>query len=188
MAIFSQLRAGIGYYTRASRRSARGSLYRLYAAQDYVLIHFFRPHGVTALYWCFGFLFFYFGFQKPSPAQSPVRVPLTELFMMFGIPVDVGMLVIGSYEMFLGLLFFFKQLRLAFWLFIPHMIVGFLTLALIPLVAFQPPYLAVFGMDIPWATTGYGEFVVKNIVFVAGFMLLTAVELGDKAACKTADD
>ena len=171
--------AEIGAHTRARKRNVQGVLSRIYAAQDWVLWNVFKPHGVTALYWSFAFVFFYFGFQKPSPAQSPVRVPLSEFFPVFGIPINAGMLFIGTYEMFMGLLFLFKQLRLAFWFFIPHQLIGFVTLLVIPHVAFQPPYLSLLGVDIPWATTGYGEFVMKNVVFVAGFMLLLAVEFGD---------
>lgn len=155
---------------------------RLRAAQGVLVTRVFRPYGVTALYWSFAFVFFYFGFQKPAPVFSPVRLPLSEFLPYFGIPLEAGMLYIGTYEMFLGLLFLFRRIRLAFWLFLPHQAVTFLTLVVIPFVAFQPPWVTVGGVSIPWALTGYGAFVVKNLVFVAGFALLVSVELGGLGA------
>jgi len=152
---------------------------RVRAAQDALVANVFRPHGVTVLYWAFAFVFFYFGFQKPAPAYSPVRLPLSEFFPHFGIPLQAGMLFIGLYEMFLGLLFLFRQIRLAFWFFLPHQAVTFLTLLVIPHVAFQPPWVSVLGVEAPWALTGFGAFVVKNLVFVAAFLLLVSIELGD---------
>lgn len=154
---------------------------RVRGGQDYLVERYFRPHGVTILYWSFGFIWFYFGFQKPAPVYSPVRLPLSAFFPHFGIPLEAGMVFIGFYEMFLGLLFFLKQIRLAFWLFYAHQAVTFLTLVVIPHNAFQPPWFAVpfLGVHVPWALTGFGAFVVKNVVFVAGFTLLACVELGD---------
>lgn len=170
------------------RRHLDGLVAPVHRAQNAVLANVFRPYGVIALYWSFAIVFFYFGFQKPSPAQSPVRVPLTDFLPVFGIPVDLGMVFIGTYEMFLGLLFFFRQLRAAFWLFVPHQAVTFLTLVVVPSVTFQPPYLLLFGHEIPWATTGFGEFVVKNLVFVAAFMLLVSVELGGEGDHRDVED
>lgn len=152
---------------------------RLRGVQDALLTNVFRPHGVTVLYWSFAFVFFYFGFQKPAPTYSPVRLPLSDFFPHFGIPLEAGMVFIGFYEMFLGLLFLFRQLRLAFWLFVPHQAVTFLTLLVIPYVAFQPPWIPILGAEVPWALTGFGAFVVKNLIFVAAFMLLVSIELGD---------
>lgn len=178
MTVLSQVVTTLVRHVRSGRRLLDRPVSRVHRAQDFVLENVFNPYGVTVLYWTFGLIFFYFGMQKPSPATSPVRVPLTDFFATLHLPVDLGMYFIGTYEMFLGMLFFFKQLRAAFWLFLPHQLVTFLSLAIIPFVAFQPPYLTVFGLDIPWATTGYGEFVIKNVVFVAGFMLLASIELG----------
>ena len=162
------------------RPNLGGIVERVQAGQDYLVTNVFRPHGVTALYWGFAFVFFYFGFQKPAPVYSPVRLPLSEFFPHFGVPLAAGMLFIGAYEMFLGLLFLFRQTRVAFWLFLPHQAVTFLTLAVVPFVAFQPPWVSVAGVSFPWALTGFGAFVVKNVVFVAGFALLVSVELGDR--------
>ena len=188
MTPLTELKARTTEVVQSRPNPAENLLARVYAGQDWILENVFRPHGVTVLYWSFAFVFFYFGFQKPSPAQSPVRTPLTEFFPLFAIPVDVGMLFIGTYEMFLGLLFLFRRWRLAFWFFIPHQLIGFFSLLAIPYVAFQPPYIPVMGYSIPWATTGYGEFVIKNLVFVAGFFLLMSVEYQRSEAAKSNAD
>lgn len=155
---------------------------RSYAAQDYVVRNYFRPHGVTVLYLSYAFVWFYFGFQKPAPVYSPVRLPLSEFLPHFGIPLGAGMVFIGTFEMFLGLLFLFRQIRVAFWLFLGHQAVTLVTLFVIPFVAFQPPYVTLLGVRFPWALTGYGAFVIKNVVFIAGFTLLASIELGDASA------
>lgn len=177
-AVLSTVAARIATGVRAGQRWVTPLLDRVYAGQDWVLLTLFRPHGVAFLYLSFAFVFFYFGFQKPAPVYSPVRTPLSEFFAHFPISLAAGMLFIGTYEMFLGLLFYFRQLRLAFWLFLSHQAITLASLLVIPHVAFQPPWIDVLGVQLPWATTGYGEFVLKNVVFVAAFLLLASVELG----------
>jgi hypothetical protein len=66
--------------------------------------------------------------------------------------------------------------------------VTLLTLVVIPFVAFQPPYIAAFGIRFPWALTGFGAFVIKNVVFVAGFALLASIELGSMTVDTDRDD
>jgi len=160
------------------RSAHRRLVVRVYTEQNYLIENYFRPHGVGVLYASYGFIWFYFGLQKPAPVYSPVRHPLSEFFPHLGIPLEAGMVFIGAFEMFLGLLFVFREIRIAFWLFLGHQAVTLVTLAVIPFVAFQPPYITVLGNRIPWALTGYGAFVIKNVVFIAGFTLLAGIELG----------
>jgi len=167
-----------GRTLRALRSRLGGVVERGHAAQNHLVANYFRPHGVTITYWSYGFIWFYFGLQKPAAVYSPVRNPLADFLPEFAIPVAAGMAFIGTYEMFLGLLFFFRDIRAAFPFFIAHQAVTFLTLVVIPFVAFQPPWIPLFGVSVPWALTGFGAFVVKNVVFVAGFVLLASVELG----------
>jgi len=171
----TRLRDGVA----AGRRYAGGVVDRVHAGQSYLVTNCFRPHGVAILYGAFAFVFFYFGFQKPAPVYSPVRTPLADFLPHFGIPLAAGMVFIGLYEMFLGLLFLFREIRVAFWFFYAHQAVTFLALFVVPFVAFQPPWLSVAGVEIPWALTGFGAFIVKNVVFVAAFTLLASIELGD---------
>ncbi|WP_435365291.1 hypothetical protein [Haloarchaeobius sp. DYHT-AS-18] len=135
-------------------------------------------------------MFFYFGLQKPAPVFTPVRVPLAEYFGTLGIPLGAAILFIGLYEMTMGVLFMLKRIRVLFWMFFAHQAIAFSTLIVIPKVAFQPPWLTipVLGADLPWALAGFSAFVLKNVIFVGGFLVLASVELGDADEIATSTD
>lgn len=154
------------------------ALQKFNSLQDYIINRYFRRFSVTAMYWSFAFIFIYFGLQKPAPVTSPPQVPISAAVSKIGIPVQPTLLFIGTYEIFLGVLFFFKQIRVVFWLFFAHQITTFLTLFMIPYVVFQPPWITMAGVEIPWALGEFSAFVLKNAVFVTGFMLLASIELG----------
>ncbi|MDZ7688210.1 MAG: hypothetical protein U5J64_05715 [Halobacteriales archaeon] len=157
----------------------RDTVERLNSLQDTIASDYFVPYGTTVLYYSFGFIFFYFGLQKPAPVQTPVFVEVSLFVGEFGFPSKPTIIFIGLYEMFLGVLFFLKRIRIVFWLFFVHQFVGFLTLVTIPYVVFQPPWITVFGVDIPWAVGGFSAFVLKNVVWVGAFVVLAGLELGD---------
>lgn len=150
------------------------------AVQDYIISRFVSPYVYLYCRLAFAFVFFYFGLQKPAPNHTPVFVPVTLFTAEFGIDGQTALLFIGAYEMALGLLILFNRIRVAFWMFLAHQAVGFLSLVLIPYAVFQPPWLTVFGVDIPWALGGYSAFVLKNLVFVAAFLLLAQHHFADE--------
>jgi hypothetical protein len=59
-------------------------------------------------------------------------------------------------------------------------VVAFTTLLVIPYAIFQPPWLTVLGVDVPWALGSFSAFLLKNVVFVGAFMLLANNELGEE--------
>lgn len=168
--------------------------------QDAIVESVFEKWAVNFTYVAFAFVFFYFGIQKPAPVDSPVRVPVSvfinDLFSLLSvlfqtevqIPVEWAILFIGTYEMFLGLLFLFKRIRLAFWLFFVHQAVGFLAIILPYDVVFQPPWISIGGLDIPWALGTFSSFVLKNVVFIGAFMFLASAELGANEEKKATED
>lgn len=168
-----------------------GILERIWTIPDRVAATTFDRWAVNFTYLAFAFVFFYFGLQKPLPFISPVRTPVSlfagELSRLLSfvfrtevvISTTLAIYFVGAYEMFLGLLFLFKQIRLAFWFFFIHQIVGFLSLVLIWDSVFQPPWLTVLGVDIPYILGSFSAFVLKNVVFIGAFMLLASKELGD---------
>ncbi len=160
---------------------AQSLVERLNSLQDRIVAKYFLPYGTTLLFYAFGFIFFYFGLQKPAPIQSPVYTEVSLFVGEFGIPSQPGLIFIGLYEMFMGLLFFLKRIRILFWMFFAHQFVGFLTLFVIPYVVFQPPWITipVMGVEVPWAVGGFSAFVLKNVVWVGAFVVLASVELGD---------
>lgn len=168
--------------------------------QDAIVARVFERWAVDFTYVAFAFVFFYFGIQKPAPVDSPVRVPvsvfvddLSSLLTVLvqtqvQIPLEWAMIFIGAYEMFLGLLFLFKRIRLAFWLFMFHQLVGFIAIFWAYDVVFQPPWLSIGGVDFPWALGAFSAFVLKNVVFIGAFMFLACAELGANEADPMAEN
>jgi len=136
-------------------------------------------HAVGLLYLSLGAVFFYFGLQKPLPVSSPVAGELTYLAHTIGVAPYAVINFVGLYEMTLGILFFLRAFRPAFALFVVHQTVTFLSLIVLAYSAFQPPWMNVFGFQVPWVLAGYGAFVGKNLVFVAAVLLLLTLEYGE---------
>jgi len=179
----------VGQVTGASREESIATT--IWTLPDRITERVFEKWAVNFTYLAFAFVFFYFGLQKPLPVISPVRQPISVftsdlsglLSAIFATKIVItttfAIYFIGAYEMFLGLLFLFKQIRLAFWLFFAHQAVAFFALVLIWDSVFQPPWLTVAGVDLPYILGGFSAFVLKNVIFVGAFMLLASKELGD---------
>ncbi len=161
-------------------RELQGGMGRLNQLQDTIVDTYIRPHSVTAACYCYGFVFLYFGIQKPAPVTSPVRQEVGVFAAQFGLPTTETLLFIGLYEMLLGVLFFTKRIRLVFWPFFAHQLLGFIVLVTIPYTVFQPPWLTIHGIDLPWALGGFSAFVMKNVVFIGGFLVLVSATLGSE--------
>jgi hypothetical protein len=138
-----------------------------------------RKQGVNIAYLSFAFVFIYFGLQKPLPVVSPVDTNISLLAYNIGVSSSFAIYFVGLYEIFLGFLFLFRLIKYAFWFFLAHQIVAFSTLLLLSKNAFQPPWITFLGLEMPWLLNGYSAFVLKNLVFVACFMLLFSAEYGD---------
>lgn len=163
---------------------------RICRVEDRIADRIFDRFAVTYTYCAFAFVFFYFGLQKPAPVDTPVRTPVAVFVQKVSeilstlplvevqIPAKTALVFIGTYEMFMGLLFLFQLIRVVFWFFIAHQTVGFLSIILTWDTVFQPPWITVLGFDIPWALGGFSAFVLKNVLFVAAFMFLASHELG----------
>lgn len=167
-----------------------GIVDRIARNQDRIVDRLFDRWAITYTYTAFAFVFFYFGIQKPAPVDTPVRTPVAVFVHDLSVRLsrlplvdvqiapDTALIFIGAYEMFMGLLFLFQLIRIVFWFFLIHQAVGFLSLILTWDTVFQPPWLSVFGMDVPWALGAYSAFVLKNLVFIGAFMFLASRELG----------
>lgn len=159
-------------------KQIKSFIQRLNSSQDRI-VKVFDKHAISVMYYSYAFVFFYFGLQKPAPAISPPRIPIGVAIDTIGFPLGVNlvMLLIGFYEMVLGLLFLFKKIRPAFWMFFIHQFVAFAVLLIIPYDVFQPPWLQIGPVAVPWLLDSFSAFVLKNVIFVAGFMLLCREEL-----------
>ena len=139
--------------------------------------------GAGGIRLAFAFVFLTFGAQKLFFEPTPVDEPVTTFVTALGVPsawADAYLMTfVGIYEVGLGTCFLFGKLRAAAALFVPHQFVGFLSLAVVPPVAFNDP--------IPFAYAGYGAFVLKNVVFVAAFLVLYGIFYGDRSDDSTSD-
>lgn len=129
-------------------------------------------YGADTAYLAFAFVFIYFGLQKPLPVVTPVDSNISLLAYRIGVPTSAAIYFVGFYEIFLGLLFLFRLIRRAFWLFLAHQAVTLMSLILLSKNAFQPPWITFIGQEIPLFLNGYSAFVLKNLVFIACFLLL----------------
>ncbi len=104
-------------------------------------------------------VFFWFGILKiigTSPA-SPLVQKLFEKTVPF-IPFETFIILFALYEMLIGILFLIpKREKLALASLIPHMLMTFLPLFLLPSVTWQ-------GIFTP---TLEGQYIIKNLVIIA---------------------
>lgn len=139
----------------------------------------------------FAFVFFYFGLQKWPVVQgaSPVRPPVKAFVEAVGfggwvpLPAEVGLMMIGIYEVTLGTLWFatiVEETQLgssrvfvaAALMTVAHQLITFLPLLLVPDVAFRQTqlWLPVVG-TVPFAVAldWLSAFILKNLLFLGAF-------------------
>jgi hypothetical protein len=144
----------------------------------------FVPYGTTIAFLTYAFVFFYYGFLKvqalATGLTTPVRAEVGEVVSILGLP-ELGisltaiMVFIGLYETVIGTLFALKRIRAVFFLFLIHQLGTFVTLILGRTAYFKKPFLAgVF----PWLFDTFAAYILKNTIFVGGFLVLAALELG----------
>jgi hypothetical protein len=158
---------------------------RFDSAVDRLVDDVFVPHGTRVALAAYAFVFGYYGFLKLQAAvtglSTPVRGEVGHFVTALGLPslgvgVGVAMLGIGLYEVALGVLFATRRLRLAVPVFLAHQAVTFVSLVVAREFYFQEPFL--FG--VPWLFDAFAAYVLKNTIFVGGFLVLVSVELGDR--------
>jgi hypothetical protein len=154
--------------------------------QDRIVTGYFAEYGTRIAFLAYAFVFGYYGFLKIQALftglSTPVRGEVGHLVTIVGLP-EVGitltmvMVFIGIYEMVVGATFALKKLRLAIPLFLSHQAVTLVTLVIARAYYFQEPFL--FG--VPWLFDSFAAYILKNTIFIGGFLVLAAVELGDRA-------
>ena len=146
---------------------------------------YFVEHGTRIAFLAYAFVFGYYGFLKVQALftglSTPVREEVGHLVVLLGLPqmgitLTTVMVFIGIYEMTVGVTFALKRLRLAIPLFLGHQAVTLLTLVIARGYYFQEPFL--FG--VPWLFDGFAAYILKNTIFIGGFLVLAAVELGER--------
>ena len=128
----------------------------------------------------FGFVFIFFGAQKPLvPGASPVGYDVTLFATRLGLgalpgPITWIPLFIGCYEMFLGMLILINKIRLALPLFFAHQLVTLVAPFVVWDTAFREPYHHIGALTIPYAFDWFAAFALKNVLFIAAFCFLFA--------------
>jgi hypothetical protein len=145
----------------------------------------FVPYGTRIAFLTYTFVFGYDGFLKIQAfitgLSTPVRGEVANLVNVLGLPeygisLTVVMLFIGLCEVSLGALFATKRLYLVTPVFLVYQFGTFLTLIIAKAHSFQEPYL----VGIPWLFDTFAAYILKNTIFVGGFLLLIGIELGTR--------
>ncbi len=104
-------------------------------------------------------VYFWFGLLK-LVAESPAN-PLIDALLQRTLPFitfNQFIVLFGVYEMIIGIAFLIPRLeRLAILLLIPHMIMTFMPLILLPQIAWQAPFVP----------TLEGQYIIKNLLIIA---------------------
>lgn len=129
---------------------------------DARFVAFMNTHGPRALRISLGIVFVWFGLLKLI-GRSPVAELVSHT--VYWLPSNVAVPLLGGWEMVVGLgLLFRVAMRLTLLLFWMLLAGTFLVLVLRPEIAFQ-------GGN-PMMLTTEGEFVIKNLVLIAGGLVV----------------
>jgi uncharacterized membrane protein YkgB len=138
------------------------SLKETYGRLDERTVRFMATNGVRMLRLALGVVFTWFGLLKVI-GQSPVADLVADT--VFWVPPEYFVPLLGVWETAIGLgLFFSLALRLTLLLLWIQMIGTFSVLIVQPDIAFQ-------GGN-PFLLTTVGEFVIKNLVLIAGGLVV----------------
>lgn len=142
-------------------------------------------HSTNIAFAAYAFVFGYYGFLKVQALvtglTTPVRGEVGHLVSILGLPelgisLTAAMVFIGLFEMGIGVLFALKRIRLVLPVFLVHMAGTFASLVIARAFYFQEPFV----MGVPWLFDAFAAYILKNTIFVGGFLVLAAVELSDR--------
>jgi len=163
--------------TTSITSSVEAAIERVNAFQDRLVSDYVAPYAVSAAYRSFALVFFYLGLQKVVPHRSAADIQLATIGGLVGLPYIQFVTLIGIWQMAIGVLFLLRRLRLAGGLFVTYQVFTFGTLVVLRYIVFQPPWITVLGIDVPWALGAYAAFILKNTVIAGGFFVLAGLEL-----------
>lgn len=149
-------------------------------------VSFADNRGVDIAFAAYAIVFIWFGGVKLFPhLRTPVYTPvgtfaeavgLPEILAILGLTYNLKalLMVIGVYETLLGVLFATRKLRWATPFFFIHQGIAFLALVVAPTAFFSPPFLELGWIVIPWMQGSFSAYVLKNLIFIGGFLLLVS--------------
>jgi uncharacterized membrane protein YphA (DoxX/SURF4 family) len=123
------------------------------------------------LRWAIGINYFWFGILKFFHGLSPAEVLAKDTIriLTFGvIPDEVNLMLLAIWEVAIGVIFLSgKFVRFGAQASILHMIFTFMPLFFFPEVSFSQP---------PYGFTIVGQYIVKNLVFLAALLIILKEE------------
>ena len=126
-----------------------------------------RINTTRALGLSFGIVYVWFGVLKFFPGLSPAEELAKNTInqLTFGtIPANLAIVLLAIWEVGIGLLFLINRFpKIAIQFGLIHICLTFTPLFFFPSLGFT---------EIPYAFTLVGQYIVKNIVFIVGFMIL----------------
>lgn len=137
-------------------------LHQVYLAVDERMVRFMHTYGIRLIRISLGVVFIWFGMLKLI-GRSPVAQLIAQT--VYWVRPEVFVPFLGVWEVVVGLgLLVRRALRLTLLLFWLQLAGTFLVLLLRPDIAFQ-------GGN-PFLLTTEGEFVIKNLVLIAGGLVV----------------
>lgn len=128
---------------------------------DEKVIDFAKQNFVLIARLAFFLIFFWFGLLKAlglSPASELVENLFNATFLSSLLPFEAFYILFAYFEMVIGFMFLFPKLtRLAFVVFIAHLVMTTMPLAMLPREVWAAPF----------APTLEGQYIVKNIALLA---------------------
>lgn len=145
---------------------------------DHIVVEWFAGRSLGLLQKSLGLVFLWFGalklFPGVSPAEGLVRLTIAELFELVGVgvgaPTTAILLMLALWEVLIGLGFLLDRHRRAVtWMLIAHMPGTALPLLLLP---------AHVWTRFPHQLTLEGQYIIKNLVLLAGGFVIGATVRG----------
>ncbi len=140
---------------------------------DVAISGFMRRWGVAALRVSLGIVFIWFGILKPlglSPAEPLVLATVRWLPIL---EPEVWVVVIGWWEVAIGLGFLFRRAtRVAIALLALQMVGTLMPLVVLPDVAFQAGRL-------PYGPTMEGQYIIKNLLIISAALVVGGTVRGN---------
>jgi len=133
---------------------------------DNAIAGFMRRYGHTALRYSLAVVFIWFGALKPAGLSPAEPLLLMTVDWMPLLPAESWLVVIGWWEIAIGVLFLSrKTLRFAIALLAMQMVGTFMPLVILPDATFQPG-------RIPYGLTLEGQYIVKNLLIISAAMVI----------------
>ncbi|MHA2170964.1 MAG: hypothetical protein ACXAC2_25405 [Candidatus Kariarchaeaceae archaeon] len=138
------------------------NLHQFYENIDRQISSNLEKYGTRTLQYGFAVVFIWFGLLKPlgkSPAEELVIATTDWAF-----PSDIFVPLLGWWEVLIGVTFLFKKThRIAIFLLALQMPGTFLPLIVVPDVCFT---------SVPFGLTLEGQYIIKNLIIIAGAMVI----------------